>query len=56
MTGSLAMFPSPYFNAHFEVLHEKRVMEMPKKKIPSLTKKFLCSLEVVFDLCEKGLM
>ncbi len=24
----LAGFPSPYFNAYFEVLHEKRVMEL----------------------------
>ncbi len=39
VTGSLAMFPSPYFNAHFEVLHEKRVMEMPKKKNPLIHKK-----------------
>ncbi len=26
---SLAMFTSPYFNVHFEVLHEKRAMETP---------------------------
>ncbi len=39
---SIAGFPSPCFNAHFEVSHEKQVMEMPNL--------------VVFDLCEKGLM
>ncbi len=29
---TLAMFPSPYFNAHFEALHEKQVMETPNFK------------------------
>uniref|UniRef100_A0A671L4F9 Zgc:195075 n=1 Tax=Sinocyclocheilus anshuiensis TaxID=1608454 RepID=A0A671L4F9_9TELE len=54
----ISMFPSLCFNAHFEVSHEKRVMEMPnfEKKSLNSQKKCLRSLEVVFDLCEKGLM
>ncbi len=38
------MFLSPCFYAHFEVSHQKPVMETPN------------SLEVVFDLCKKQLM
>ncbi len=45
-------FHRPVFNAHFEVSHEKRVMEMPNFKYKSLNshKKNVCSLEVVFVL------
>ncbi len=53
----VAMFPSLRFYAYFEVLHHKRLMETPKKTKKKLkfTKTFLGWLEVVFDLCEKGL-
>ncbi len=50
---TIAMFPS--FYAHFEVSHQKRVMETwISNKNALFAKNFLRSLEVV--LCEKGLM
>ncbi len=50
------MFQSPCFYAPFEVSHQKQVMETPYfgKKNPLICKKNF--YEVVFDLCDKGLM
>jgi len=46
------MFPSPCLFVHFEILHQKVVMEMANfgGENPLIHKnKVLCSLEVVFD-------
>ncbi len=55
MALTLAGFPSPYFNVHFEVLHEKRVMETPnfeEKSNPNQThlKKLINVFKIIIKL------